>query len=78
MQITFGMVEPRTVEIEENTAINNAAALSNPNIRISVVVTHPDVVALANAYATDSFTAYLTRVFNSIDEARSWFRLAMA
>ncbi|MDP1525486.1 MAG: hypothetical protein Q8M20_06735 [Rhodocyclaceae bacterium] len=64
-----------TEEIEEISAIDYAAAASNPNILIAVVATLPDVVAAANAYANDPLAAYKTRVFSSMDEARLWLGL---
>jgi hypothetical protein len=63
------------MEIVEIAAIDKAAAATNPNIRIAVVATHPDVVVAANNYADDPFTIYKTRVFASLSAARSWLGL---
>lgn len=65
-------------EIEEIAAVDKAAAAINPNIRIAVVATLPDVVAAANAYANDPMATYTTRVFASMNEARSWLGLRVA
>lgn len=59
-------------EIVEIAAIDNAAARTNSRIRIAIVATHPDVVAIGNAYASDPLTRYGTRVLGSMDEARRW------
>jgi len=67
-----------SMEIEEIAAIDSAAAASNPNIRIAVVATSPEVIAAADAYANDPFTAYTTRIFGTMDEAKSWLRLPTA
>lgn len=62
-------------EIEEIAAIDSAAAVTNPNIRLAIVATHPDVVAASTAYANDPLTPFAARVFSSIDAARSWLGL---
>ncbi len=67
-----------SIEIEEIAAIDHAAAATNPNIRVAVVATHPDVVATANSYANDPLTIYPTRVFSSMSVARSWLGLRTA
>jgi hypothetical protein len=61
-------------EIEEIAAIDHGAATSNPNIRVAIVATHPDVLAASTAYVTDPLCAFATRIFNSMDDARSWLR----
>jgi hypothetical protein len=63
-------------EIEEIAAIDRAAAATNPNIRLAIVATHPDVVAASTAYANDPLTRFATRVFSSINAARSWLGLS--
>lgn len=59
-------------EFDDISAIDAGAAMSNPRIRIAVVATRPDVVAIARAYANDPITAFDTRVFDTMDEARVW------
>ncbi|MBS1132336.1 MAG: hypothetical protein H6R16_3338 [Proteobacteria bacterium] len=65
-------------EIEEIAAIDYSAALINPNIRIAMVATLPEVVAAANAYANDPLTTYTARVFTTMAEARTWLGLPPA
>ena len=65
-------------DIVEIAAIDHAAAVTNPNIRIAVVGNHPDVVAAATAYANDPLTAFTLRLFGSMDEAQSWLGLVAA
>jgi hypothetical protein len=59
-------------EVEEIAAIDQAAYALNPDIRIAVVATHPDAVAAANAYVISPLNRYVTRVFQSLHEARQW------
>jgi hypothetical protein len=66
------------MEIVEIAAIDHAAAATNPDIRVAVVATHPDVVATASSYANDPLTTYTTRVFSSMSAARSWLGLLKA
>jgi len=59
-------------QVEEIAAIDSAAASINPNINIAIVATLPEILAGAEAYATDSATVYPTRVFSSMDDAKAW------
>ncbi len=65
-------------EIEEIAAIDHAASMSNPNIRIAIIATQPEVIAQGKAYANDPLTNYKTRVFSSIDEAEPWLKEGLA
>lgn len=65
-------------EIEEIAAIDSSAAIINPNIRIAMVATLPEVIVAANAYANDALTIYPTRVFYSMADARAWLGLSQA
>lgn len=58
--------------VEEIAAIDDAAAISNPHIRVALVAATPDFIELANQYAGSTLKIYPTRVFSSLDEARSW------
>lgn len=59
-------------EVEEIAAIDNAAALSNNRIRIAVVATLPEVIAVARVYAHDPLTPYETRICDTMAAARDW------
>ncbi len=59
-------------EMEEIVAIDRAASESNPDIRIAVVATHPDVLAAANSYASHRLSTFTTRLFSSMEEACAW------
>jgi hypothetical protein len=59
-------------EVEEIAAIDEAASINNPNIRIAVVTTLPEVVAIATQYGDSTMNAYPTRIFTSMDAARQW------
>ncbi len=60
------------VDVEETAAFDRAASLTNRSIRIAIVAQHPDVIAASNAYAANALTVFETRVFGSMQEARSW------
>lgn len=54
-------------------ALDKAAALSNPNIKIAIVATDSIIHLLANLYGDlieDS--SYTSKVFTNLDEARVW------
>lgn len=53
------------------SAIDNGAALTNPNIRIAVVTTNPQVEALAHIYAT-AYRPFPVAVFPDLDAAHDW------
>ncbi|HEX8964570.1 MAG TPA: hypothetical protein VF801_16340 [Rhodocyclaceae bacterium] len=61
---------------EENVmyiaAIDGAAARSNPNIRIALVLSQAHGTELALRYASAPWTVYPTRIFHSTEEARAW------
>lgn len=65
-------------QVEEMAAIDAVAALTNPRIRIAIVATHPEILAGAQAYASDPLTVYPTRLFATMDEARAWVCVATA
>lgn len=53
-------------------AIDGAAALTNPHIRIAIVTRNPEIRALAEQYAESPLTVYPTRLFTTSEAARSW------
>lgn len=59
-------------DIEEIAAIDNAASGSNPKIRIAIVATHPDVLAVANSYINHQLRTFAIRTFRSMDDAYAW------
>lgn len=56
--------------VEEITASNRGAYLTNPNLRVAVVTTDENMKALL-AKMTD-ISAYPLRVFATLDDARRW------
>lgn len=58
--------------VEEIAAIDDAASISNPHIRVALVAATPDFIELANQYAGSTLKIYPTRIFSSLDEARIW------
>jgi hypothetical protein len=65
-------VDLADADIEQIAAIDKAAARINPNIRIAIVATLPEVLALANQYVDSPLGAYPTRVFARMTDARAW------
>ena len=62
-------------DVEDISIIDKGASLTNPRIKIAVVATSPEVIALANEYANSSLNAYPTKIFSSLDDAGSWLAL---
>ncbi len=61
--------------VEEIAAIDMSAAKTNPNIRIAIVATSPEIITASEQYAYSPFNAYPTRIFSSMEEANSWLGL---
>lgn len=70
LDVTSFSVLDQTVRIV--SAIDGAAALTNPDIRIAVVATDIQIKALAELYANSPLTAYPTQIFADIVGARAW------
>lgn len=68
-------VSASITEIEEIAAIDYAAAASNPNIRLAIVATHPDVLVASARYISNPVSPFPARIFDSMDDARSWLGL---
>ncbi len=60
--------------MEEVAAMDRAAYLSNPRVRIAVVEGPPSVVDTVAAYSASHMSPYPLRVFRDIASARSWAR----
>lgn len=61
--------------IDDISVADSGAARSNPDIRIAVVTSDPAIEALASHYASSPMNAYETRIFPSMEAARSWLGL---
>ena len=59
-------------DVDYVAAIDKAAAVSNPHIRIAVVTCNPEIIALASQYAESPMNAYPTRIFAALADARAW------
>ena len=59
-------------DIDEIAACDIGAALTNPRIKVAVVVVQEDVIELVGRYIQASGLAYPTRVFPTIAQARAW------
>lgn len=66
---SFGVTEETVLAI---SAIDAAAALSNPHIKIAVVATDSQIQTLAELYAASPWNAYPTEIFSTIEAARAW------
>ena len=59
-------------ELDEIAAIDGAAALVNPKIRIAIVTTNPDLISASDQYANSPMNSFPTRIFPTQAEARAW------
>ena len=66
-QIEFGVQE-----VSEVATLDLGASRTNPAIRIAVVATLPEVIAMAEHYANSPLNVYPTRIFASMEAARAW------
>jgi hypothetical protein len=67
-----------TQRTRELSAIDSAAAVSNPRIRIAVVTDREDVLAMVHAYLEAGFPGFELRVFASVPAARAWLQGGVA
>ena len=66
-------MELTPVEIKTLAAIDKAAALSNPNIKIALVASKPTIQAMAEMYGDFmSESPYISQVFTDLNEAKKW------
>lgn len=57
-------------DIEMFAALGIGAAYTNPNVKIAMVVTHPKVTGLVQAYA--KMSTYPVKFFDTVADAASW------
>lgn len=62
-------------DIEEISAIDHAASHFNKQLRLAVITTHPDIIALATQYASSDFNIYPFRIFSDFQEGYAWATL---
>ena len=60
------------VVVDHIAVLDCAASHTNPNIRISIVATLPEIIAAANQYALSNLHPYPTRIFSTLEDARAW------
>lgn len=70
-------LDVESYSIQEDTilyiaAMDGAAARSNPDIVVAIVIAESQQKALATLYATSPSNAYPTRIFTDLAEARAW------
>jgi hypothetical protein len=58
--------------IAELAAIDSAAALTNPHIKVAVVTQSPEIGRLVELYKADPLCPFPTQVFGTLAEARKW------
>lgn len=61
--------------VDEIAAIDEAASTINKSIRIAVVAKEPAVIDAATQYANSPMNVYPTRIFSTMEEARTWLGL---
>jgi hypothetical protein len=64
--------------IDEISAIDGAAAITNPRIRVATVATAPAISAISAQFANSPLNPYLTHFFESMTEAMAWLALPAA
>lgn len=62
-------------EMDYLWAVDQAARLSNPRIKLAIVATCPAVIGLAMRYMTRESRAFPAEVFSSLGDARRWLEL---
>jgi hypothetical protein len=71
LDVTEQDISPEDIKII--AAIDNAAALTNPDIRVAVVATMEAIQKMAALYIELSIeTPYLCEMFTSLSEGRGW------
>lgn len=65
------------VQLRLIAAIDQAATLSNPNIRVAIVATDAPILALAQHYVAAA-PPYPTEIFPSVAAARAWIAASPA
>ncbi len=58
--------------LAEISAVDGAAELSNPNIRIALVADKPALRTVGEAYIAAGLNSYPTRMFFTLKDARAW------
>ncbi len=61
--------------LEELGARGVGATFTNRHMRIAVVATHPDVIAMTDRFASLGLSPYPMRVFPAADMAKAWLAL---
>ncbi|MCX2862513.1 hypothetical protein OOZ63_11735 [Paucibacter sp. PLA-PC-4] len=59
-------------DVSEVATIDLGASRTNPSIRIAVVATNAEVIALAEHYANSPLNVYPTQIFATMEAARAW------
>lgn len=60
-------------DIKSLAAIDKAAALTNPNIKIAIVTTMPTIQTLSSLYGElINKSPFTCKIFSCLDEARKW------
>ncbi len=66
------LVSTNPAFIPEISAIDSAAAKTNPCIKLAVVTEHPEIWKLAEAYRAHPLCSYPLEIFTSLADARAW------
>jgi hypothetical protein len=59
-------------EVAYSSALDGAAFLTNPGIKIAVVGANSEVLAAVNAYMGYGHSPYPLRIFSIMEDARAW------
>jgi len=62
-------------DVEELSAIDNAASGTNKNLKLAIIASDPGIIALANQYASSPMNIYPFRIFSTLGDGRAWLGL---
>ena len=63
-------------DVEEISAIDSIAAITNPRIKVAVVATSPLIIEMAESYINSPLNRYPTKIFQTLTDARMWIAQA--
>jgi hypothetical protein len=61
-------------DVAYSAAIDSAASLTNPQVKIAIVAANEEVVEAVREYLKAKMSPYPLRFFNSVEEARAWIK----
>ena len=66
-------IDNHEATIAEIAALNAAAALINPSIKLAVITKDLDVLNFVKTYLSCNLNEYIVRIFDAVYKAKAWF-----